>query len=375
MSELVKQPLELLQFEVQVSDHCNLKCINCNHFAPLAKSGFLNVENYSRDCERLSELFDSEVEFINLMGGEPLLHPRINEIMEITRKYFCKGHIKLVTNGLLLSEMKQEFWDVCKRNNIEIGITKYPVSLDYGLFEEKASSNGLQFEYYGNGERRQMLRLPVDPKGDFDPVENFRQCIWGNYWITLCGDGRLYTCTKAACAHHLKDYFDLDIELSEQNSVDIYNVQDADELVRKLAEPVPFCKYCDLAVWNCYEDNWQISAKDRYEWISFSYSEEDIRYLKNVPRVYIFGAGRWGHIAVQKLTGQGVKIESILVSSKRSNVDSIGQIPVRALADIGTPSQDDVCILALKGKVKIEIQDMLYAKGFKKLIPILHDQG
>ena len=151
MCELMKEPRKLLRFEVQVAEHCNLKCINCNHFAPLAKNQFLDIENYTRDCERLSVLFGAEIEFINLMGGEPLLHPQIIDIMKITRKNFQRGEIRLVTNGLLLSDMKQEFWGACKANRIELHITKYPVNLDYTYIEKEASLNGVYLDYYGGG--------------------------------------------------------------------------------------------------------------------------------------------------------------------------------------------------------------------------------
>lgn len=374
MCELMKEPRKLLRFEVQVAEHCNLKCINCNHFAPLAKNQFLDIENYTRDCERLSVLFGSEIEFINLMGGEPLLHPQIIDIMKITRKNFQRGEIRLVTNGLLLSDMKQEFWGACKANRIELHITKYPVNLDYTYIEKEASLNGVNLDYYGGGDRNRMLRLPIDLSGKFDPADNFRRCTWGNFWITLCGNGRLYTCTKAACAHHLKDYFNLDMELDVQNSVDIYRVNSADELMQKLAKPIPFCRYCDLSVWNEYEDNWQISSKDKYEWVSFTYSKEDIQYLKNISKVYIFGAGGWGTATVRRLTDKGIKITAILVSSKKNNKDSIDHIPVIELEQLDTPDKNDVCILALKGKVKSEIQSILYQKGFKRLIPLLHEQ-
>ncbi len=369
---LLKQPRRLLRFEVQVVEHCNLRCVNCNHFAPLASEQYLDVAGYERDCRRLSELFCSEVEFIHLMGGEPLLHPQINEIMKITRSCFQYGHICLVTNGLLLSKMTQEFWDICKTHHIEIDVTDYPIPLDQELYKKKASENQVSLSYYGGEDKNKMLRLPIDVKGDFDPVENFHKCPWANYWVTLRGDGKIYTCTKAACAEHLKNYFDLDIALSEQNAVDIYKVHDAEELMRKLAQPIPFCRYCDLEAWNSYQDNWRPSNKDRYEWLTFTYSEEDIRYLKTASKIYIFDSRNFGREVIQKLMAKGVSVEAVLVLvSEKSN--DYGDIPVIELDCLEQPGKDDVCLLVMNGWEAVDVQDMLCWKGFQRIIPLFRE--
>ena len=81
-------PHTLLRFEVHVAEHCNLSCRDCLHFSPLAKEEFLDIDEYRKDCARLSELFDSEVERLYLLGGEPLLHPNLVEIMKISREAF-----------------------------------------------------------------------------------------------------------------------------------------------------------------------------------------------------------------------------------------------------------------------------------------------
>ena len=62
----------------------------------------LEVHSFERDIKRLSELSNGEVNIIHLMGGEPLLNPNCERFFELTRKYFDKTEIKLITNGILL---------------------------------------------------------------------------------------------------------------------------------------------------------------------------------------------------------------------------------------------------------------------------------
>ena len=38
----------------------------------------------------------------SLVGGEPTLHPKLSEFVELTRKYWPYSHIRLVTNGFFL---------------------------------------------------------------------------------------------------------------------------------------------------------------------------------------------------------------------------------------------------------------------------------
>jgi len=96
-------------FEVQLADHCNLNCASCSHFSPIADEHFLDVDTYKKDCARFAELAGKYVRRIHLMGGEPLLHKNIVDIIEITRSNFKKSIIIIVTNGILLDRMGGNF--------------------------------------------------------------------------------------------------------------------------------------------------------------------------------------------------------------------------------------------------------------------------
>ena len=83
--------------DVHVCDHCNLRCAGCLHFAPLAEQRFLDLDEYARDLEQLAAVrgiagyFDTIV----LMGGEPLLHPRVAEVVRTTRAHLPNENIDL----------------------------------------------------------------------------------------------------------------------------------------------------------------------------------------------------------------------------------------------------------------------------------------
>ena len=96
------------KLDVQVCDHCNLRCAGCLHFAPLAPERFLDLGEYERDLRRLAAIegFGGYFESIVLMGGEPLLHPQVADVVSVTRAILPDENITLCTNGLLLKRMR-----------------------------------------------------------------------------------------------------------------------------------------------------------------------------------------------------------------------------------------------------------------------------
>jgi molybdenum cofactor biosynthesis enzyme MoaA len=99
---------QLGYLEANLVDHCNLNCRRCSHFAPLAEPHFVAPDDFERDMRRLSALFRN-IRVIRLMGGEPLLHPEAERFLSIARTAFPLARIHLVTNGLLLDELREAF--------------------------------------------------------------------------------------------------------------------------------------------------------------------------------------------------------------------------------------------------------------------------
>jgi MoaA/NifB/PqqE/SkfB family radical SAM enzyme len=102
-------PKTIINFGVPLVEHCNLKCCGCDHFAPIAEQSFANIGVFQNDFARLSELFNGEAVKIDLLGGEPLLHPHVKDFLYIARKYFPKTRIRIVSKGVLLLKQKMIF--------------------------------------------------------------------------------------------------------------------------------------------------------------------------------------------------------------------------------------------------------------------------
>lgn len=260
-------PRTELKFEVPIAEHCNLNCFGCDHFSPLAEADFADSLIMSRDFERLSELFHGRASEIVLLGGEPLLHPDIIDFLIMSRKNFQHAKIALLTNGILLLDLSEKFWEVCRDNSIEIRITKYPVKLDFSLMEYRAKKHHVAFRYFEDTDKvlKKMNKFPLDVEGNQDARQMFLSCHRSNQCIYL-QRGRLWTCTVAPTVIHFDRFFGTHMFNENENSIDIYKAESGREILDFLSHPIPFCRHCKI---NGIERNipWKRSERNPNEWV------------------------------------------------------------------------------------------------------------
>ena len=259
------KPKKRLRFETDVVGHCNLNCKCCYHFSPLVKEDFVNLENFEKDFSRLSDLAGRNNDNIDIMGGEPLLHPQIIKLIEIARKYF-DGPVNIVTNGILLEKMAGDFWEACRKNNIKIIVTAYPVKLNYKLIKKIAKTNNVKIKFrlqFSN--KHTWCRLPRDLNGNQNITENIKYCVVANFCIFL-KDGKLSTCCLPLLAGRFNDYFNTSMNVSPGDFIDIYKANNIKEIYEFLSKPIPFCRFCRVKDWEIGIE-WGTSKKEISEWV------------------------------------------------------------------------------------------------------------
>jgi sulfatase maturation enzyme AslB (radical SAM superfamily) len=262
-----------LKITILLTDHCNLNCAYCHVLSPLAVEKFCDINNFKNDCERLSALTNRKVDSICLMGGEPLLHPQITDFFDIARSCFDKisalgggGVINMTTNGILLVKQPESFWQNCHKNDIEVRITKYPISLDFEKIEAIAKKFGVNISYSSGTDKvtKRMHIIPLDIKGDNDIQDAWRLCSQAINCATL-RDGRLYPCNIRSTISYFNSYFNTNLQESEADSIDIYKAERINDIFDFLRKPIPFCRYCD---WTnaVFSTEWHKSKKEISEW-------------------------------------------------------------------------------------------------------------
>lgn len=113
---------KITYLRLSVTDRCNLRCVYC---LPEIYNRFSPSENLLTDDEiiRLISVFGSlGISSLRITGGEPLLRPRIVELIERLHRIPGLTDFSLSTNGLLLKKLAKDLK--------EAGLRRVNISLD-----------------------------------------------------------------------------------------------------------------------------------------------------------------------------------------------------------------------------------------------------
>lgn len=88
--------------QLVVTDDCNLTCAYCDEYAPGAP--VIPLDELERRVDRLDAL---GVQVYDLLGGEPLIHPRLADLIRhVKRKRGGSNLATVITNAFLLTERR-----------------------------------------------------------------------------------------------------------------------------------------------------------------------------------------------------------------------------------------------------------------------------
>ena len=262
-----KKPKKTLKVEIHIADHCNLNCKGCDNFSCIAEQKFLDISIFERDLKRLKEIFGDKVEWISMMGGEPLLNENSYKYCHIARKLFPNALVRIITNGTMLLKQSEEFWRSISEDQVLLYVTKYPIKFDYDKAKAFAEEQGVKFQYaFESGDvLKAMYKTPLDLNGKQNPKLSYQLCGKGNKCITL-KDGKLYTCETIANISTFNNFFSKNLEVTEDDYIDIFQENNPDVIMKKMASPVLACRYCDN-IHYCSGIPWGTTKKEISEWV------------------------------------------------------------------------------------------------------------
>jgi hypothetical protein len=184
----------------------------------------------------------------------------------MARKYFPIGDVQIVTNGILLQKMPDSFYETCREEKISIHLTPYPIKLDHKAILRRCKKHKVEFHHYWDQvSKDEFFRYVIDETGSQDMVGNFTACHDANNCLFLY-KGRMYPCGSGTHFRIFNEHFQAGMELTDADSVDIYQVGTAWELLLAMARPVPMCRYCVMSGRKEFY-TWGHSKKDKQEWI------------------------------------------------------------------------------------------------------------
>ena len=253
---------EPLRLELSLVDHCNLNCKGCTHYCPIAPEHYMSTEMLECNLAHLSAVDSDMFRYVYLLGGEPLLHPEINRVMRLVRRYFPHTEIRLLTNGVRVAAMPDEFWNTCRESGTVISVTVYPVKVDYDAVGEECRRRGVGYEIFRQPDGDKFFsKHTID---DVDPGNryiNFIRCYQAGC-LTLRED-RIYPCATSAYVSLINSRFGRHFETCEKDYIEVCRVRRKGDLMRLKNRPTPFCRYCTKLT----PVSWAPSGRHASEWL------------------------------------------------------------------------------------------------------------
>ena len=248
--------------EIHFVDHCNLNCKGCGHFSPIADEWFINPNSYANDLAQLKKLF-SKIRVIRIMGGEPLLHPKIEKLLIQTRNTFSKADIRIVTNGILLSKMSDSFWETCKIHHISFDITVYPpLKNKMNSLVKLFRAKGVKLNEFKNVD---FFYAFYNNKGNSNNELNFNKCKLKWFECNNLRNGRLYSCPIPTYIQHFNKRFGT--QIPSDGYVDIYAANLTGwEAKKRLSNAPPTCRYCNYRKEIVPRFSWSTSRQSIADW-------------------------------------------------------------------------------------------------------------
>ncbi len=249
-----------LYVEIQLCDRCNLDCAYCSHLSPISKPVTISLETLEAECHRLARVGVDEV---NLMGGEPLLHPQVCDAIKLTRSILPNIKLIISTNGLLLPRMGKDFWQCCRDNKVVLRITPYPKAKNgtwnYFKYVFLIRKHGVMMESTGwrFGFRHQLL----SEKAEYDATSNYLRC---QLHCTQVRDATLWPCAYVAYAFNLNNKFGTNFQTAPADRLPLDGIT-ATDLRLWLLRTKPFCAHCGIK--DAKRITWRRSQYTRDEWL------------------------------------------------------------------------------------------------------------
>jgi len=287
------------KLRISVTDRCNFRCLFCMPLNPVwkPKEEILTYEEIIRLTKIFSEL---GIEKIKITGGEPLLRPNIEYLIDEISKISGIKEISMTTNGYFLSEKARNLKDAglnyvtislhsLKRDRFNkiTGKDVYDKVLE-GVFIstktfEKVKINTVIIKGYNEDEILDMVDFAIDLKLNLRFIE----------YMPFDGN-RLWDLDKVVTGKEIiekiKGKYDLvELPRTPGSTAKLFKIEDKTEIGIITSISEPFCYDCDRI---------RLTADGKFIPCMFSLKEYDLKTplrkgmsdqeIKNLIKIFYF---------------------------------------------------------------------------------------
>ena len=241
------------EMEIQIVDHCNLNCDNCNHFSNLAEPWFMTIEEFEYSLRKIrQEFYPHGLERLMILGGEPLLHPKIKNFCKLAREIFPeKGfRIDVLTNGIKLREMTKDELNFFT-SRVQFCVTPYP-NITYSDVVKDLILDGRLSKF---ASRLFFVSTNIDLVPTETATTNYHSCPKYSLPCYFIKNYKIYICPFSGCVHIFNKKFGTNLEVGPNDYLDLAEAtMEKLEMLRQKG-PENICKHCNMCCLPVYWSN------------------------------------------------------------------------------------------------------------------------
>jgi len=180
----------LQRVQVPIVEGCNLTCHSCSHLSPLFPLRYVDPDTLADDLAAIDRV--ASAKFVKVLGGEPLLHPRLLDVLAVVRESGITARVWVTTNGRLLSRQPDAFWAAVD----EVEVSLYESRVADPEWAQKAVRHNVRLRAKPVSQFRRMFD---DIPADHDSTKTFAACriVHEMHCWTVSNSG-VYQCPPAA---------------------------------------------------------------------------------------------------------------------------------------------------------------------------------
>lgn len=235
------------QIFLNITTKCSLRCRDCSMFIPYVS----NPVSYDAECimEDFYKVLDcfGHIRIVNFYGGEPMLHPRLAQMISMLKNEERIDRISIITNATIVPD--EEMLTVLKADKrIMVRISDYGnLSSRLSEIEEVFSKHGVAYEVANYTYWDSPSKIGLCDETEDELALKFQMCTACNVMFLL--NRKLYLCSTGSAVNNIGAF-----PPSETNYVDMEKYADSLPLlyqkIKEFAERpknkqyLDACRYC-----------------------------------------------------------------------------------------------------------------------------------
>ena len=183
--------MNLPALETNAVTHCTNRCAACSHFAPVLPPSYLDPADLERDLKVLAKVL--HVGLFKVLGGEPLLHPKLTQLLQVARASGIADQVGILTNGSRLEQAPEILWSALDFVQVQV----YPGKLtraQQAWMRDAGKHYGVSVELRPLGRFYKTLRR--EPRPVVETFSYFKEC-YNAHNCTAVERGYLYRCPQS----------------------------------------------------------------------------------------------------------------------------------------------------------------------------------